>query len=362
MTIRSNAKGRHRPWEFEWSSQAEAEYLSMRAHRLHLFLRRFAWLLPFVMLAFHIKDSLLLRLPGDQQDIARLVLIAGSSLLWSLCFLPSAKRHALTIAIGMILLAQSGLAFLNAHLPNGIIEGMPALMLLPIFLAAMLPRRDWAKVWLPLCFVPNLCLAVFAAQTAGEITHVLGWSAVCAVAAFVVFRFGDQVFRQNYQLATELKQLAFRDPLTGLHNRRAFFSDPSVAQLPRASSGSVVYCDIDFFKKINDERGHEEGDRVLQQFAELLRAFLGERPQLQAAIAARIGGEEFALWLPEQDLIQAAQLAEELRQAVETLGFTASFGVAPVMGAEDIDVGLRRADLALYHAKAHGRNRVETAN
>ena len=119
--------------------------------------------------------------------------------------------------------------------------------------------------------------------------------------------------------------------------------------------------DIDYFKSINDSYGHEAGDMALQAFATLCRTLVREPD-----IVGRLGGEEFALLLPETDQAGAFVLAERLREAVAAIrlgdlpvGITVSIGVAEVWGGElTVDAALARADCALYAAKRTGRNRV----
>ena len=164
-------------------------------------------------------------------------------------------------------------------------------------------------------------------------------------------------------------QMAVIDGLTGLHNRRyldnhlgALFAEPSV----RRPALAALILDIDHFKGINDSYGHEAGDEVLRGFAERVRQHT--RP---VDVVARYGGEEVVVILPEAGLAEAQAIAERIRERVEAGPFpvqratrsipvTVSIGVA-VRHADDIDPGamLRRADLALYRAKAAGRNRVE---
>ena len=161
-----------------------------------------------------------------------------------------------------------------------------------------------------------------------------------------------------------LEALASIDPLTGASNRR-FFLDQAAIEISRARRLglplSVVMLDIDFFKAVNDRHGHEAGDRVLVELARTIRATLRS-----GDIFARLGGEEFILMLPGQDLTEAAQMAERLRQRIEASDcegcpahITVSAGVTGLQGEGDrIGDLLRRADLALYQAKAQGRNQV----
>jgi two-component system cell cycle response regulator len=164
-------------------------------------------------------------------------------------------------------------------------------------------------------------------------------------------------------------QLAVTDALTGLHNRRyldnhlgALFSDETGRRLGLAA----LILDIDRFKAINDSYGHEAGDEVLRTFAERVRQ--DTRP---VDIVARYGGEEIVVILPEAGLAEARSIAERIREKVEAMPFsvqratrtipvTVSIGVA-IRHPEDAGPGdmLKRADVALYRAKASGRNRVE---
>ncbi len=163
------------------------------------------------------------------------------------------------------------------------------------------------------------------------------------------------------------EQLARIDDLTGLDNRRAFYEQGKriVSHAKRSNEPlSLIMMDIDHFKKINDKFGHAMGDLALRRTGEILQQRLRE-----SDIAARVGGEEFAVLLPGTTVEQGRELAEELRQilagiAVEMgdnhLQFTASFGVAA--DNTDIDTLARHADEALYNAKAAGRNRVACYN
>lgn len=161
-----------------------------------------------------------------------------------------------------------------------------------------------------------------------------------------------------------LRRLATTDPLTGLSNRRHFF-ERGAQELRRAARYrrplALLMLDIDHFKSVNDRYGHEAGDAVLRDLAERLRAGLRT-----SDLAGRIGGEEFAVLLPETTAEQAELLAERLRAAIAAdplgpdLGITVSLGVALAVPAseETLDPVLRRADAALYRAKAGGRNQV----
>ncbi|MEX0343421.1 MAG: GGDEF domain-containing protein [Rhizobiaceae bacterium] len=164
----------------------------------------------------------------------------------------------------------------------------------------------------------------------------------------MVYRMLDTV-ASNYRLASQT------DSLTGLLNREAFAS-----RVEEAGDGSyLILCDIDYFKRVNDNWGHAVGDAALVSLAELFREI--------NVVAGRLGGEEFAILLAGANDKQARLAAEGIRTAFSLRTFpgmpederlTASFGVAAVEKDDGFDKSFKRADEALYAAKNEGRNRV----
>ncbi|WP_218847616.1 GGDEF domain-containing protein [Sphingobium indicum] len=164
-------------------------------------------------------------------------------------------------------------------------------------------------------------------------------------------------------LLAHYRRDALHDPLSGLLNRRGF--DDAIGQRTRKlpTQGSLIVCDIDHFKTINDAHGHALGDRVIVALARILMEFAPAD-----AITARFGGEEFIMFLPDADAARAATTANDIRESVarevaSQLGLsrplTASFGLSAVQpGDAAIHDAIARADAALYEAKMHGRNRV----
>ncbi|MEQ1951757.1 GGDEF domain-containing protein [Mesorhizobium sp. CN2-181] len=158
------------------------------------------------------------------------------------------------------------------------------------------------------------------------------------------------------------------DTLSGLYNRGGFERLATEALEHAARRGTpfaLVIADLDHFKAVNDTFGHASGDRVIQAFAGLLKGAAGAPP-----IAARLGGEEFAIVLPGANLIAARLFAEGARAAfsarpIEGLPadkrFTASFGVAELLASESLSGLMRRADEALYAAKEEGRDCVRVS-
>ncbi len=172
----------------------------------------------------------------------------------------------------------------------------------------------------------------------------------------------------NLQLREKLIELAVRDPLTGLFNRR--FLDETLQQHGQNRGGEQIAClmvDIDHFKRFNDEFGHDAGDLVMQYVGQILRETVGP-----AGTAYRFGGEEFTVLLPGLEEHQAAELADGLRRKIgsatlshsgRVLGtVSTSIGVAASPQDGSIETLVTRADAALLKAKAAGRNRTMVAS
>ncbi len=161
-----------------------------------------------------------------------------------------------------------------------------------------------------------------------------------------------------------IKELSRRDPLTGLYNRRAFmeYFEKQLAQFRRHSHLlSLIITDIDDFKEINDSYGHSAGDDVLEELGQLLA-----QETRQEDMAARVGGEEFAILLVKTDKENASKYAERVRQKLKNLKFksipesiTLSFGIAEARTEDDLDGIYKRSDKALYKAKEAGKDRIE---
>jgi diguanylate cyclase (GGDEF)-like protein len=171
-------------------------------------------------------------------------------------------------------------------------------------------------------------------------------------------------------LVKMLAQKAQVDGLTGLWNRTYF--DRRLAQEVSESIRhrrplTLVMCDVDGFKKLNDERGHPFGDMVLERLAKILQSGRG------SDIPCRYGGEEFGIILPNTSGSEALEVADRYRRSIELETWpaaagkviTASFGIADISmlpGAQGVDDLIAAADSALYKAKLNGRNRVEASN
>ena len=174
---------------------------------------------------------------------------------------------------------------------------------------------------------------------------------------------------ENARLHGQVQRQAVTDELTGLANRRSFLArlDAEVVRSRRSGSPlGVVLADLDDFKRVNDTYGHAAGDEALKSFAAIVHS-----NSRDVDLPVRLGGEEFAVLLPDTDLDGAAQLAERIRESLEatsidyegaSISLTASFGVScfpATAAAEDL---LTDADRRLYDAKRRGKNMVVSSN
>jgi len=172
--------------------------------------------------------------------------------------------------------------------------------------------------------------------------------------------------RELTKAGKKILELTRIDPLTGLANRR-FFSERIQEMISlanrRSQPLSLIMTDIDHFKRVNDTWGHDAGDRVLKAYATLMKT----RTRAEDLVA-RFGGEEFIILMPLADVHEAFAYAERIRCAIAKADLlesgdsvTASFGVAGLFFDETGDDIIKRADTALYQAKASGRNRIVIA-
>ncbi len=287
----------------------------------------------------------------------------------SLSLLPGACALALAVAL---------LAF-GKRVPTSVLAGLGPLgaALIGVAVATTHGPGDgavlyvWPVLWQSYFFgrrgALGIVLWVGVVQAAallllgsGE-AHFDRWLDV-VVSVGVVATVVELLSARNRRLVEELVAEARRDKLTGLLNRRGFV-ERATAELARSRRETtwlgVASFDLDHFKAINDEFGHEVGDRVLVKVAELFREEVRD-----SDVLARMGGEEFVALLPGEGPDDAAALAERVRSRLAVLedpmlpGVTVSAGVVSVVAPADLDGLLRDADRALYEAKFSGRNRT----
>lgn len=214
--------------------------------------------------------------------------------------------------------------------------------------------------------------------TRGEVGLIVTTLWLCAGILFLIFDFQQkhhalaaaqsrqkQLEALNRALTVENERvgsLARQDPLTGALNRagiRDLLWQESILDNARKRPLSLLCCDLDHFKRVNDSFGHDTGDQVLVEFVRLVRASVRQRDYI-----VRWGGEEFFLFCPDTPLDAAVSLAKKLLETVAQgawpngLRLTMSVGVATIAHGEDLTAFIQRTDAALYEAKNAGRNRV----
>lgn len=214
------------------------------------------------------------------------------------------------------------------------------------------------------CYIFTLLVMMSGQNTAGYSWYQARMFETLSTLFLIFVLFCDvfTLYRQSNTKYLNSYQNSIRDPLTRLYNR-SYFYDSFTALRPSIANGqpvSVIVSDLDHFKRINDKYGHLQGDKVIQFVANVL-----QNTVRQNDVAARIGGEEFALLLPNTSPDEAYTIAERIRLTVsqhhEQLpeSITISIGV---FTASDLSVPIeecvRRADEAMYRAKTAGRNRV----
>lgn len=289
----------------------------------------------------------------------------------------SGQRFGLTLDITLFLIVTGLLWYFfyvernllaRVYIQNfgyGLILLAAALRLIPL---ARGRRVDRALFWI---------LLLFAVQFFPRTILTIGLSAPADAKAFAVSLFW-QVLQLSLavlgaglafavlaaaitDLIEDLRRERDVDRLTGVLNRRGF-DEHATAAFAREAGLSLLLCDLDRFKSINDRFGHDSGDEVLRAFGEMLR-----RTAPPGAVVGRVGGEEFAVLLPGARRAVANALAEQLRAEAGRLAFrflpegervTLSLGIAERKPADRLEHLIRRADARLYRAKSAGRDRV----
>lgn len=294
------------------------------------------------------------RPPALGLPLALLLIVVATDVLAG----PSAYRQLQpAVNFGVLAWLYFGIAFdLRAHGRDELRLHRPWLLALPALLggAAFLSRALRAVLW------PESVLAEMATNSSLNVGSALSF------VVLVLCLHGTLMALVAARLVTGLRRLSRSDGLTGLLNRRAIEEalDTQIQRSRRSGEAfTLMMLDLDHFKTINDLHGHDMGDLALKHAAAILRAELREVDRL-----GRYGGEEFLFLLPGLPLAQAHIVAERLRQQLAarpllqggvSVTLSVSIGMAESAGAEaDPRSVLKRADAALYRAKAGGRNRV----
>lgn len=328
-----------------------------------------------VVLVYQLIDILVIRTPTELQWAhagwrTPAVLAAVMGLIgWLTGQRTPVLRLLLRLLAASVMLMMFGMFAVDALHASGNPERMARGIIMATFAVSLLSLQGGREVLL-LFAIPLLgCLGWLAIRGADllEALVLLTDPFMMLVIAMIAAELFQRVRRQQLALQRELRELASIDALTGLHNRRELERriDREISHSRRHGQPlSVVIGDLDHFKRVNDQFGHAVGDDVLRSVGERMRQNLRAED-----LAVRWGGEEFLLLLPATDLEQAAQVAEKIRAAIAShpiacsgrgIPVTISLGVAELSDHEDVSELVRRADDAMYRAKAEGRDRVCT--
>lgn len=353
----------------------------------------------FFYLAFAITDVVSMGYSGHSALLVgtRLAVVAvGLGSLLLLRLYPRSLPLTRLVASATEAAGSAGFLLIAAMRPTEFLLHAIAMTIIIVVLYIYVPNRLLYALGVAL---PATAGFIALAAQRGQLGRVeLGTMATLLVLAnifgYVAARRYQLLWREEYRAQTVLKNLSVRDPLTGCYNRRHLHEQLLETEVSRARryglSLTVIMCDLDHFKSVNDRYGHHGGDVVLQAFAGLLQSMT--RDTVDSVV--RYGGEEFLLILPETDLAGGVLLAERLRQTLEatpvplgeqTIRATASFGVASMRFAAAAGAGhgghagmdgqagqdghgehgqggpggmIACADALLYAAKDGGRNRV----
>jgi diguanylate cyclase (GGDEF)-like protein len=279
-----------------------------------------------------------------------------------------------------LVLIVEGYALGELYLPTGVILTCSPLigfllfrrkMMLTVWIVALgsaiAISYACALGWLP--YAPLIALEGVAAYDLHTPFWVYSLYLFFVPVLLVVLALVDQVLGRWRQREAHIRSVSLTDALTQVHNRRSILERLEAEVQRNLRSGTplaVALLDLDHFKRVNDTWGHPTGDRVLRETARVLRDTVRESDLL-----GRYGGEEFLLLLPDTTLETARPLLERCRRALaqieiradngETFAVSASFGLTCSLPGRPVDASAltRRADEALYNAKAAGRNRVE---
>jgi diguanylate cyclase len=302
----------------------------------------------------------------SQDQVLRFSLFLASAGVWlTFIYVRITQRVDVGVAIASALVAALSIALVYTGGQNnsGLFWVFPLLFIQFIYLGA---KRGLA-VSVILLVVFSVMLgnpgAIPADYDSADVTRALA-----ALITLMILATISEFYRHHSHLALSTQHTgkvieAVTDPLTGLTNRRfldSFFFPDCMRQESAHFPLTVIACDIDNFKLINDRYGHKKGDDVLVSFAAALTDSLRS-----SDVISRVGGEEFLILVQRANEDSAREIAEKLRACVEQIdvegfpeGITASFGVVVAQHYSDLQAAMVTADEYLYRAKKEGRNRV----
>ncbi|WP_445772584.1 GGDEF domain-containing protein [Shewanella sp.] len=305
---------------------------------------------------------------GDNTTLTVVLFVASFVYLVAFLFI---KRFDITVSARIIIYSLYLLMFYLVF-SGGVSQTGPLWIFIvaPVSVYVLGLRQGVINLSIFLC---TICIIMFLPQQWVAHAHYTNEFKVRLFISFLTLSFLSALyeysrmlaFKNAIEISKQFQQLAMRDPLTKLANRRnaAAILEQEKARLQRNNEPlSVLLCDLDHFKAVNDKYGHNAGDMVLTE----LSALFTEQVRKQDCVA-RWGGEEFLIILPQTSSEQANIIAEKIRSSVEqhTVNFlsqqiktTISIGISQLSEDQSIDELINTADKCLYQAKTLGRNRV----
>ena len=354
------------------AAAAEAEYLAARFREYARISRNVALGGAVMVIALWLRDWVFD--PARASETLGLRLLMASGALTYAAALGLKARRSLIVASGYTAVFAVQVAVLEiwTRLGADYTASFPGYLFIYLILPLLVLPFSFRENLLSLAIVPLVPnLQALAGMVPGFpllAFNAMIWPAF--VLSLFAYREYDRLLRRLYESQGKLMELATRDELTGLGNRRYFVQRGEDAVRLAERHGrplSLLMIDLDKFKDVNDRYGHAAGDDVLKFLA--VNLSLHSR---STDTCGRTGGEEFAIVLPETALGEALITAERIRAAVERtpvpsdhaempIAVTVSIGVAQLARGQSLDQLLEQADRALYGAKRSGRNRVEPA-
>lgn len=354
-----------------------AQWLQSLHHRERRMARSMAIAAAVLVLVivpfYHLVDWVRFDIPVDllrQHGLWRALAVAMAAITLVWCLWQREGRGARVLLFGLALSVMTmmfGLFATDFLAADGDPDRMVHALIMATFAISLISLRGWQE--LALVFALPLAGTLIGLNRAGADMLAATNLLIEPLLMLGIGLLASEILRrtrlQTFVAHQKLQQLASTDPLTGLNNRRSI--EPQLeSEVSRArrhqAHFSVIIADLDHFKRVNDQYGHIVGDGVLCEVARRIESLLRREDR-----AARWGGEEFLVLLPETDLEQAEIVAEKIRQAiadrpVAANGFriplTISIGVATWTDDSGAESLIRRADKGLYRAKGSGRNRV----
>lgn len=263
----------------------------------------------------------------------------------------SAGRVDATGAVGLLfaIMVSTHLSVVAGLNHNGAVQALPLSVIAAVGGVALWPRPWHFALGLPGVLGPPLVL-LFTGDTTNETRYIFSQLAfITAAVCIIYFMLVQRSNHRIYAMAMELDYRATHDGLTGLYNRTAWFQQAEKLIAQNRDSVSLLFADIDHFKRLNDRRGHTAGDALLREVARILR----ESGAGQDLIG-RFGGDEFVLLLPHSSSAEAASRATRIEAALAEYSDlpTVSIGIAEWQLDETLDNLIHRADEAMFEKKA----------